>query len=325
MPSRTSASNAGNRQATQYFRATKLRHGAFAAPPKGHVPASKRAAVSDDESDAEMPAYEKQRLQNMANNAKVLDDLGLSKMIATVKKKTPPARRATPAKRNSKKQPSRWRDSDSESFEEEEDSAESDSDVEVVPPKKSKRTAFERPAQTAKQTSKKLSVAAPAVASAATRRSSAKPAVKYAGVNLKTRRIKVSIFTEDTNKDEWHFATITASRTKKGKLEHLVKWDTVGEDDEWLDLSEEKHYLFEEGEEEVTEDEDESEWKVKQNVEVFTEGENGEDELGVVRLLESFGGRIPLVLLSFCSAMCGAHMGSTSARRKVEGRMVCGS
>eukprot|EP00961_Rhodomonas_salina_P294198 3934369-Rhodomonas_salina.2 len=141
--------------------------------------------------------------------------------------------------------------------------------------------------------------------SAATSRSGAKPAVKYAGVNLRRRRIKVSIFTVDNCKDKWHFATITASRTHRGVLQHLVTWDTVGEDDEWLDLAKETHYLFEEGEEEVSEvseDDDESLsecTEVKQHVESFTKESNGKVELSAAASSKSASAPAHFLLWGF--------------------------
>jgi hypothetical protein len=56
--------------------------------------------------------------------------------------------------------------------------------------------------------------------------------------------------TEDTGKHEWHYGELIAHRMRKGKNQHLIRWDTVGEKDEWIFLEEEDYHMYQLGERE---------------------------------------------------------------------------
>lgn len=70
------------------------------------------------------------------------------------------------------------------------------------------------------------------------------------GLEVVGRRLRVSVMTEDTGKHEWHYGELIAHRMRKGKDQHLIRWDTVGEKDEWIFLEEEDYHMYQLGERE---------------------------------------------------------------------------
>ena len=70
------------------------------------------------------------------------------------------------------------------------------------------------------------------------------------GLEVVGRRLRVSVMTEDTGKHEWHYGELIAHRMRKGKNQHLIRWDTVGEKDEWIFLEEEDYHMYQLGERE---------------------------------------------------------------------------
>ena len=75
------------------------------------------------------------------------------------------------------------------------------------------------------------------------------------GPEVVGRRLRVSVMTEDTGKNEWHYGELSAHRMRKGKGQHLIRWDTVGEKDEWIVLEEEEYYMYQLGEREHVDEE----------------------------------------------------------------------
>ena len=69
---------------------------------------------------------------------------------------------------------------------------------------------------------------------------------------------------------------ILRHRRRRGKDEHLVRWDTEGAEDEWLCLAEEEHYVLAPGEEESAADDDaEAAYRPGGCVAVFAGGSGG--------------------------------------------------
>jgi hypothetical protein len=64
------------------------------------------------------------------------------------------------------------------------------------------------------------------------------------GAELEGRSVRVSIFTEDVAGMAWHEGEVLRHRRRRGRDEHLIRWETEAADDEWLYLPEETYELI---------------------------------------------------------------------------------
>jgi hypothetical protein len=109
------------------------------------------------------------------------------------------------------------------------------------------------------------------------RASTAPPQPLTFGSELEGRRLRVHFHTEDVGGMACHHGSdILRHRRRRGKDEHLVRWDTEGAEDEWLCLAEEEHYVLAPGEEENAADDDaEAAYRPGGCVAVFAGGSGG--------------------------------------------------
>ena len=107
-------------------------------------------------------------------------------------------------------------------------------------------------------------------------------------MELVGRKIRVSVFTADVGRKEWHSAEIMQHRMRRGKHQHLVQWSAEGEDDEWLVLDEEDYQIVD-AEDEELEDSNGDDFRVGDVVETKVMGDKDKEEIGYVRLLERLG------------------------------------
>ena len=113
------------------------------------------------------------------------------------------------------------------------------------------------------------------------------------GSELEGRQIKVEIFTEDIGAKAWHMGEILRHRRRKGRDEHLVRWDTEGAEDEWLYLPEEVYHMFAPGEEEEQAAPQESEFRPGDCVVLLAEDEakgGSKSRTSYARLIERKAG-----------------------------------
>ena len=182
----------------------------------------KRAPPTFQYAAPQTPDIELKRNENMKRNAEIMKALGLDDLAAAVVRDKCKERKPAPDAAASDDEASDWEASEGNS-----------ADDERSAPKKraSPPSAAPRPTRACKKAKSTLP-AAP-------------------GEELEGRRLRVRILTEDVGGLAWHHGEVLRHRRRRGRDEHLVRWDTDGADDEWLYLPEEEHHVFSPGEEEA--------------------------------------------------------------------------
>jgi hypothetical protein len=192
----------------------------------------KRAFKVDSARADPVPEIELKRIENMKRNSDLMKSLGLESPSKTI-------RNSSQAKGGPKR-----KSGDAESIDPNWESSDDESPDEEPAAKIKHRPGGPRNSEKA-QLGRACKKARPAVSATAA------PAPVAPGSELEGRRLRVLIFTEDVGDKAWHQGEILRHRRRRGRDEHLVRWDTDGADDEWLYLPEEEYHVYAEGEEEA--------------------------------------------------------------------------
>ena len=211
------------------------------------------SSPESDTSEEELSPYEKQRMHNIETNARIMEGLGITQLADAANRAAAPAKGKSVKKRRHDDGTDGDDDDWSGSDEDEQDVEE-----EFVSERRSKRSrkqkgAWKRLREPSREEAPKTRGASGALPSPKTGLGPGKTvATKGKLVNLGEeavgRRVRVSVMTEDTGKNEWHWGELIAWRLRKGTCQHNIRWDSYGEPDEWLTLSEEDYYMYELGE-----------------------------------------------------------------------------
>jgi len=186
----------------------------FRKPPVDKEAKKKTKIIGKVESVDALPDIEVKCRENMIRNAEIMRSLGLEIAAEAV--------RETPQKKQTAKVPKAAEDETSWN-------GSNDGSSDEESPKKRKPappgTEANRPGRSCKKA----------------RASTAPPQPLTFGSELEGRRLRVHFHTEDVGGMVCHHGDILRHRRRRGKDEHLVRWDTEGAEDEWLCLAEEEH------------------------------------------------------------------------------------